>query len=136
MPDLRTLCVNRVCMLFGIALAFIFAAASLSVVVDAVQHAPGAPSDHAHSLFSDASLMNDHAAEHGGEDGKGEPADHLPGGHQHHTDSGSGLLAPPLAGADLVAAGRGLVYPVSDAPRRGLSIAGPERPPRSTANQG
>lgn len=139
-PHVRAFCVNRLCALFGIALVLVFAAASLSVVVDAIQHAPGASPEHEHSLFSDASLMDDHTAEHGGgdgqEDGTGDRADHLPGGHQHHTDSGSGLPALPLAGGALVAAGRDLLYPAPDTPRLGLSIAGPRRPPRSIANQG
>src|SRR3546814_18950475 len=77
--------------MFCIALALVFAGASLASAVDRMQHGPGGSPAHEHMLFSDISLEDAHDQDHHQPDQGGEdPSDRLAGGH-HHGDSGSGL---------------------------------------------
>src|SRR3546814_1697036 len=84
--------VNKFCAMLCIALALVFAGASLASAVDRMQHGPGGSPAHEHMLFSDISLEDAHDQDHHQPDQGGEdPSDRLAGGH-HHGDSGSGLI--------------------------------------------
>ncbi|MEQ6332549.1 hypothetical protein [Sphingobium sp. MK2] len=118
-----------------VVLALAFAAASATSVVDRIQHQPGAPTNHQHMLFTDISFdADDHHVGHSDASDRDDGADpdHQPGtGHHHHGDSGSGL--PAFASGD-----NGLPDLRSDrrslTPARpviGVTIHGPERPPKS-----
>src|SRR3546814_6276053 len=88
--------------MFCIALALVFAGASLASSVDRMQHGPGGSPAHEHMLFSDISLEDAHDQDHHQPDQRGEdPSDRLAGGH-HHGDSGSALIL--LASADATVA--------------------------------
>src|SRR3546814_3278542 len=94
--------VNKFCAMLCIALALVFAGASLASAVDRMQHGPGGSPAHEHMLFSDISLEDAHDQDHHQPDQGGEdPSDRLAGGH-HHGDSGSGLII--LASADATVA--------------------------------
>ena len=121
--------VNKICAMLCIALALVFAGASLASAVDRMQHGPGGSPTHEHLLFSDISLEDAHEDHHQPDQGDGDPSDRLAGGH-HHGDSGSGLII--LASADATVAAlldeaHGLA---PDRPAFGFRIQGPERPPK------
>lgn len=122
--------VNKICAMLCIALALVFAGASLASAVDRVQHGPGGSPAHEHMLFSDISLEDTHDQDHHQPDQGGEdPSDRLAGGH-HHGDSGSGLIIPASADATVAALldeAHGLA---PDRPALGFRIQGPERPPK------
>src|SRR3546814_3284601 len=81
--------VNKFCAMLCIALALVFAGASLASAVDRMQHGPGGSPAHEHMLFSDISLEDAHDQDHHQPDQGGEdPSDRLAGGH-HPGDSGS-----------------------------------------------
>src|SRR3546814_20214366 len=89
--------------MFCIALALVFAGASLASAVDRMQHGPGGSPAHEHMLFSDISLEDAHDQDHHQPDQGGEdPSDRLAGGH-HPGDSGSGRRLPASAAATLAA---------------------------------
>ncbi|MFC3098392.1 hypothetical protein [Alteraurantiacibacter palmitatis] len=115
-----------------IALTLIFAGTSLSGVIDTIQHAPGASTEHQHVLFSDLTVERDHADDHHApQPGDNDPADHLPGSHHHHGDSGSGMLIATPAGATLFAVTGNPHGLAPDNQTLGLRIPGPERPPKT-----
>jgi hypothetical protein len=121
--------VNKICAMLCIALALVFAGASLASAVDRMQHGPGGSPTHEHMLFSDISLEDAHEDHHQPDQGNEDPTDRLAGSH-HHGDSGSGLII--LASADatvaaLVDEAHGLA---PDRPVLGFRIQGPERPPK------
>src|SRR3546814_14926464 len=65
--------VNKFCAMLCIALALVFAGASLASAVDRMQHGPGGSPAHEHMPFSDISLEDAHDQDHpkpdqGGED--------------------------------------------------------------------
>src|SRR3546814_11485033 len=84
--------VNKFCAMLCIALALVFAGASLASAVDRMQHGPGGSPAHEPMLFSDISLEDAHDQDHHQPDQGGEdPSDRPAGGH-HYGDSGSGLI--------------------------------------------
>lgn len=134
---------KRLCTMLCMALALVFAGTSLSSVVDAIQHAPGATAQHSHLLFSELAdeglHLDDHDIGHhdadqhapSGDQDDGDSTPHAPGGHHHHGDSGSGLLA--MAG-DAELAPSPAARLKGFAPERhvtGLRVPGPERPPKT-----
>jgi hypothetical protein len=116
-----------------ILLALMFAANSLSGALDRIQHAPGATAQHEHLVFGMFSAVADHDADHHEpQPDRDEPADHMMGGHHHHVDSGSGLLA--LSSPTVLSASTAeTAYSAegSDPPPR-LNSSGPERPPKAS----
>jgi hypothetical protein len=115
-----------------IALTFVFAAVNLSAVVDRIQHTPGAAISHQHMIFSEFSFELEHGEDHHAAD-MDSPAGHLPGGHHHHGDSGSGvILTGALAAAELPAS----LAVINSGPEQrmsGVRLADPDRPPKAFA---
>lgn len=122
----------RLGMMLCILLLALFAGASLSRMMDGIQHQAGATERHAHMLLSALTAEEAHDADHDRTDADGhDGTSPLPDGHHHHHgDGGSGVIL-------LVQAG--LTAPMFDSPRHGLprdhavaglSVRGPERPPR------
>src|SRR3546814_18670172 len=122
--------VNKFCAMLCIALALVFAGASLASAVDRMQHGPGGSPAHEHMLFSDISLEDAHDQDHHQPDQGGEdPSDRLAGGH-HHGDRGSGLIilaSAPATVAALLAADPGLV---TERPAHRFRNQRPGRPPK------
>ncbi|MBN2974289.1 hypothetical protein OVY48_05800 [Sphingobium sp. SA2] len=130
----RLFLANRFWAMFCIALAVVFAGASLSTSIDKIQHAPGVSFEHDHSLFSDASIIQDHADDHHvPQPGDNDPSDHLPGSHHHHGDGGSAVPVTASADSVQVALSSELLGLAPDNQTPGLRIPGPERPPKSLA---
>jgi hypothetical protein len=133
--DVRTVDIlipKRLTAMLCIALALIFAGFSVSSAIDGIQHAPGAPTEHEHLILSDLSMEQDHADDHHAPaSDEDSPADHLPGGHHHHGDSGSGTILPAPAGAMMLVLANDPrdIEPEHQAP--GLKVRGPERPPKT-----
>jgi hypothetical protein len=125
----------RLITMLCIALAMVFAGASLSRNVDRLQHGPGGSPIHEHLLFSDISLDDGHSHDFDhdqsgyDDDDSSEP---FTGGHHHHGDLGSGLIL--LASHDWsVPALRGDRHNQVPEPREaGFRILGPERPPKTS----
>jgi hypothetical protein len=140
MRVLNMISTNRVCAVLCIALTLVFAGASLSRMVDQIQHAPGASAVHEHLIFSDISLDDAHDLEldhdqgqhEADNDGSDEPdsSDQIAGGHHHHGDSGSGLIVLASTDAGEIAMVGDALNAVPDRPAIGFEIQGPERPPK------
>ena len=127
----ETLILKRLTAMLCIALALVFAVGSPSSAVDGIHHAKGASIEHGHLIFSDLAIEQDYADCNQAPDSDDtSPRDHLPGGHHHHGDSSSGMIAPVPAGA--------MVFALTSAPHGieperqtpGLKTRGPERPPK------
>ncbi len=113
-----------------IALTLIFAGASLSDLMDDLQHVPGAAIEHEHFPFSAIALDPHHAEHHAPQPDKDGLADHL-AGHHHHGDHGPGLVVQGSGGNMVFALGddRHGIAPDRQTPAsmgRGL-----ERPPKA-----
>lgn len=124
------LSIGRWTTMLCIALTLVFAGASLSGVLDDLQHAPGAPAEHEHLLFSPISLEPHHAEHHAPQPDQDSPADHL-AGHHHHGDNGPGLVVPGSAGTAVLALTDDLREMMSDRQAPGWMARGPERPPKA-----
>src|SRR3546814_1534187 len=78
LPISTMISVNKFCAMLCIALALVFAGASLASAVDRMQHGPGGSPAHEHMLFSDISLEDAHDQDHHQPDQGGEdPSDRL-----------------------------------------------------------
>lgn len=128
---LRPILMGRICVIFGVVLALLFAGASSSNMLDRVQHAPSVASDHEHVLFSGLTAESDHSDDHRSSDDDESDTGRVPQGHHHHHgDAGSAI---PLDASD-----RSSIAPVRSHPhdvgptgeRPGSNAAGLERPPR------
>ncbi len=117
--------------MLAVVLALVFAAMSLSSVVDRIQHAPGGSTEHQHLLFSEYSADAD-ADHHAPQPDDDSPGNHLGSGHHHHAEGMSGLLA--LAGGSATTMPlAGMAYNLENtAPPLGAYVPGPERPPRAS----
>lgn len=115
-----------------IALALLFAALSLSGLINETQHVLGGPADHSHSILSELTIEQDHAADHHAaqhdDDG---PANDLPGAHHHHWDGSSGTLLLGLCVLSLATAMRSHHDRKPEPALFGGSISAFERPPKS-----
>ncbi|WP_171132316.1 hypothetical protein [Sphingomonas sp. ID1715] len=130
----RLFLANRFWAMLCIALAVVFAGTSLSTSIDKIQHAPGVSFEHDHSLFSETSIIQDHADDHHApQPGDKDPADHLPGSHHHHGDGGSAVPVTAAAEAAQLVLSGALHGFAPDNQTPSLRISGPERPPKSLA---
>lgn len=128
---LRPIFMGRICVIFGVALALLFAGASASNMLDQIQHPPGKAIDHDHLLFGSLTAELDHADDH---DPSGDDRDEtgrlLQGHHHHHGDTGSAIALDP-SDRSLISLVRNHPHdtgPSSEKP--GSGTTGPERPPR------
>jgi hypothetical protein len=110
-------------------LALFLAATASANVVDRLQHHPGAPGEHSHTLFGELSMVEDHGSGDGDGDGDGGSPDHGPG-HHHHNDGGTGL--PVLNPHNQAFSAQAGAQPARSTVifSRWESVAGPERPPK------
>ena len=126
---------KRLCTLLCVALALVFGAASASSAVDRIQHPSDSPMQHAHLLLGDVSVdTHDHQdAEHSDsadDQDDGAPSDGRPGPGHHHADAGPGVVIFASGTAHLRDLGGDSHGFGPDRVAPGLSIRGPERPPK------
>jgi hypothetical protein len=127
---------RRLVAMLCVALALVFAGQALSSAVDAIQHAAGAPDQHEHLIFSEFSMESGHADEHvmpgySSDYGDNGPVDHLPGGHHHHGDNGSGMIVAGFVSTAMVSHLRDRHDMAPERQTHGITMHGPERPPKS-----
>ncbi len=114
-----------------IVLTLVFAGASLSGVVDDIQHAPGAFAEHDHLPFSAIALEQHHAEHYSPQPDRDVAGDHLPGHHHHHGDNSAGLIVPGPAGTALLVLTDDPHGLASDQQTSGWIARGPDRPPKA-----
>lgn len=114
-----------------IALTLVFAAASLSANINAIQHISGDTGYHQHTMLSSASAVHDHVDDHHDASPDEESrSDNVHGNHHHHGDSGSSALAHLQdADTDVVAITEPQLL-AQDNQVPGSHILGLERPPK------
>lgn len=125
-------CLRTLFTMACLALAFVFANASATSVVDRFQHETGSAHDHGLRL---SLTVDDHLGDHAGDhhdngDDRGAP-NHAAGIGHHHADAPTGALDGATSIASLRPA---TAVPVSFAPEHiaaRFKPGGPERPPRS-----
>lgn len=130
----------RLCSMLCIALTLVFAGASMTSIVDRLQHDVGVAADHEHLPLSVIAFdTSDHADGHSDATSPVNSEDapsHQPGTeHHHHGDSGPSLAA-------FGTLGQAGVFPISssqpfvgDDRLASVLIHGPERPPKTIANR-
>jgi len=123
-----------------IALTLVFAGASMTSIVDRLQHEVGVIADHEHLPLSVIAFdMSDHSDRHSDTtnsvDNEGAPSHEPDTGHHHHGDTGSSLPALGAQG-QVVFFLASASQPFADDDRlAGVLIQGPERPPKTIANR-
>jgi hypothetical protein len=131
---------KRLCAGLCLLLTLVFAGTSTANALDSVQHLPGGTAQHVHSPLSIATItfeddhhVADYDAGHHDDDADDDHRgpDQQPG-HHHHADGNSGL--PAFAASDaalaMIASDRPALSP--DTLPLGLTLHGPERPPKAS----
>ncbi|WP_245828813.1 hypothetical protein [Novosphingobium mathurense] len=135
MAFMRHLKVDRICMMFVLSLALLFASAmAWSNMVVEMQHAPGQADEHESVLLSSLTAQLDHLDDHFPDQEDEDEAGGALQGHHHHSGDTNSAIPTDASHAHRMATVDANLHAIGpDCAKPGSELTGLERPPRLLA---